>query len=169
MPRKPRKRPRSSNTGLPDSDQWMSSSLAARTITSLNGKRADRWKPSVRSSRRLSGEPVIDRQQVGELAAEQFLGIAFEIVGKLLRDVGERAEVVGFPEPAAAAVFELVDELERLARLRLEPQAGAGIGEDGPRAGDAVGDVDDRQEADAGQHFGLARNRQRRRSSRPAR
>ena len=56
-------------------------------------------------------------KQVGELAAEQILGVAFEIVGKLLRDIGQGAEIVGFPEPAAAAVLELVDELQRLARL----------------------------------------------------
>ena len=37
MPRNPRKRPRSSNTGLPDKDQWTSSWLAGRTITSEKG------------------------------------------------------------------------------------------------------------------------------------
>ena len=95
-------------------------------MTSLNGKRADRWKPSVRSSRRLSVDADVDRQQVGELAAEQLFGLALEIVGKLLRHIGQGAEVVGFPEPAAPAVLELVDEVQRLARLGFEAAAWPG-------------------------------------------
>ena len=65
----------------------------------------------------------VDRQQIGELAAEQLLGLALEVVGELLRNVGQSAERIGFPEPAAAAVLELVDEMLRLARLRLELEA----------------------------------------------
>ena len=149
MPRKPRKRPRSSKIGLPDSDQWTSCSLAGRTTTSEKGKRADRWKPSVlRSSIDVRGVGV-DRQQVGELAAEQLFRLALEIVGELLRDVGQGAERIGFPEPAAAAVFELVDEMQRLARLRFELEPLAPGGDDAARSGDAVGDQHQRQDRDA--------------------
>ena len=63
---------------------------------------------------------VVDRKQIGELAAEQRFGLALEIVGELPRHVGQGAERVGFPEPAAAAVLELVDEVERLLRLPFE-------------------------------------------------
>ena len=67
----------------------------------------------------------VDRQQGGELAAEQGFRIGLEIVGQLLRDVGQGAQAVGFPEPAAAAIFELVDEMQRLVRfiVELEPLA----------------------------------------------
>ena len=129
MPRKPRKRPRSSKIGLPESDQCTSCSLAGRTTTSEKGKRADRWKPSVlRSS--IDSERMVDRQQVGELAAEQGLGLALEIVGELPRDIGQGAEGVGFPEPAAAAVLELVDEIQRLLRLPFDREARAPRGDD---------------------------------------
>ena len=97
----------------------MSSSLAALTITSEKGKRAERWKPSVlRSSRSARGR--VDRKKVGELAAEQLMGFAAEIVRELLRDVGKRRLGIGLPEPAAAAVFELLDEVERFARFGVE-------------------------------------------------
>ena len=107
------------------------------------------------------GRAAVDRQKIGELAAQQFFRLAFEVVRELLGDIGQSAEVVGFPEPAAAAVLELVDELQRLARLGLEVEARAGVGQHGAGAGNAVGDVDDRQEGDAGQQRRLPGNRQR--------
>ena len=74
MPRKPRKRPRSSKIGLPDSDQWMSSSLAGADddVGEREARRqveAERLALLAQRCRR-SG---VDRQQVGELAAEQLL------------------------------------------------------------------------------------------------
>ena len=126
MPRKPRKRPRSSNIGLPDSDQWMSSSLAGAD-DHVAEREARRQVEAERAFlAKAVGEPDVDRQQVGELAAEKLLGLAVEVVGELLRNVGQGAEVVGFPEPAAAAVLELVDEVKRLARLCLEAKPGRG-------------------------------------------
>ncbi len=68
----------------------------------------------------------LGRQQVGKLPAQELRRFAAEVVGKLLRDVGERAFGVGFPEPAAAAVFELLDEVERLARLGIEVEPAGG-------------------------------------------
>ena len=65
---------------------------------------------------------AIDRQQVRELAAEKLLRLALEIVGELLRNVGQGAFRVSLPEPAAAGIFKLVDKVERLARLG--PQRG---------------------------------------------
>ena len=125
MPRKPRKRPRSSKIGLPESNQWTSCSLAGRTTTSEKGKRADRWKPSVlRSS--SDSDAWFDRQQVRELAAQQLFGLALEIVGELARDVGQGSERIGLPEPAAAAVLEFVDEIQCLLGLRFERQARCG-------------------------------------------
>ena len=59
----------------------------------------------------------IDGEEVGELAAQQFARLALKILGELPRDIGQGPERVGFPEPAASAVFELVDEIERLLRL----------------------------------------------------
>ena len=92
---------------------------------------------------------VVDRQQVGELAAEQFFGRGLEIVGELLRDVGQGALVIGFPEPAAPAGFEFADEVQRLARFLVERQALAQRGDHRPRGGDAVGDQHQRQRGDA--------------------
>ena len=83
------------------------------------------------------GRAAVDRQQVGELAAEKLFGLALEVIGQLLRHIGQRAQIVGFPEPAAAAVFEFVDKLERLASLGLEMEPDAGVGQHGPGAGDA--------------------------------
>ena len=51
------------------------------------------------------------------MPAEQVDRLALKIVSQLPRDIGERALRVGFPEPAAAAVLELVDEAECLACL----------------------------------------------------
>ena len=150
MPRKPRKRPRSSKIGLPDSDQCTSCSLAGRTTTSENGNRADRWKPSVlRSSWIAADRAGVDRQQVGERPAEQLLRLALEIVGELLRDVGQGAFRIGFPEPAAAAVLELGDEGQRLVRLGVQVEPAPSGGDDGAGAGDAVGDDDQRQQSHA--------------------
>ncbi len=105
MPRKPRKRPRSSKIGLPDSDQW-TSCVARRADDHVGEREAGGQMEAERLAllrrRRRAG---VDRQQVGELAAEQRLGLALEIVGELLRDIGQGAERVGFPEPAAARCF----------------------------------------------------------------
>src|SRR5439155_22791762 len=60
------------------------------------------------------GDVGIDRKEVGELSAEQLARVALEIFRKLPRDIGQSPERVGFPEPSAAAVLELVDEIERL-------------------------------------------------------
>ena len=68
----------------------------------------------------------VDGEQIGELAAEQFLAAAIEIVGQLVRHVGQGAEVVGFPEPAAAGSFEFIDEVKRLAGVLLEFAGGGG-------------------------------------------
>jgi hypothetical protein len=57
----------------------------------------------------------------------KFLGSHAEVVGKLLRHVRELYRAIGFPEPPAPAVFELVDELQGLARLTLQPQAAAAL------------------------------------------
>ena len=64
MPRKPRKRPRSSKIGFPESDQWTSCSLAGRTTTSEKGKRAERWNPRVLLSSVDSGPWSTDTKSV---------------------------------------------------------------------------------------------------------
>ena len=64
----------------------------------------------------------IDGKEVRELAAEQFARLALEVFGKLPRYIGQGPERIGFPEPAASAVFELVDEIERLLRLPFDGQ-----------------------------------------------
>src|SRR5213076_2230045 len=68
---------------------------------------------------------IVDRKQVGELPPKQRFRITLEVFGKLTRNVGQGSEGVGLPEPATAAVLELVDEVERLARLRLQPKSDA--------------------------------------------
>ncbi len=45
--------------------------------------------------------------------------------------------------------------MHRLASLRFEPESAAGVGEHGAGAGDAIGNVDDRQKGDARQDFRL--------------
>ena len=62
----------------------------------------------------------VDRQQIGELASEQLFGLTLEILGELARDVGQCAERIRLPEPAAAGILELVDEIERLLGLPFE-------------------------------------------------
>ena len=126
MPRKPRKRPRSSKIGLPDSDQWTSCSLAGRTTTSEKGKRADRWKPRVlRSS--IDVRAVIDRQKVGELAAEQRLRLALEIVGELLARHRTRCRSESVSQNQPRPLFSNSStKLQRLLRLPFEPQAACG-------------------------------------------
>ena len=59
------------------------------------------------------------------MPAEKRLGLDLKVLSELLRDVGQRAELIRFPEPAAAAVLELIDEVLRLVRLRFnrEPLA----------------------------------------------
>src|SRR5512139_1752459 len=101
----------------------------------------------------------IDGEEVGELAAEQLFRIAFEVVCELLRHVREGAEVVGLPEPAPAAVFELVDELKRLSRLRLQAKSSPGIRQNRPRSRDAVGNANDREEGDSCKNLRAIGNR----------
>ena len=147
MPRKPRKRPRSSKIGLPDSDQW-TSSLAGRAHDDVGEGEARRQVEAERLALLERVRRLVDRQQVGELAAEQRLGLALEIVGELLRDVGQGAERVGFPEPAAAAVLELVDEVERLLRLPFDSQPAAARRQRFCGVRDAVGDHHQRHRVD---------------------
>ena len=66
---------------------------------------------------------LVDRQEISELAAQQRLGLRLEILGELARNVGQCAERIGLPEPAAAAVFELIDEVEGLLGLPLQRQS----------------------------------------------
>src|SRR3954449_13120997 len=93
---------------------------------------------------------MIDREKVGELPAQQFFRLALEIVGKLARYVGEGAERIGFPEPAAAAVFELVDEMLRFARVGLEPEPFSARLDEAARAGRTVSEQHRRQDRDTG-------------------
>ena len=99
---------------------------------------------------------AVDRQQVGELAPEQRFGIGVEVVGELLRDVGQGALVIGFPEPAATAVFELVDEMQGFARFLVEAEAGAGGRDHGPRGQRAEPDQHQRQHHDRAGEGGIA-------------
>ena len=50
------------------------------------------------------------RQEIGELPPEKRSRDPLEIVGELLGDVRQGSHRIGFPEPAAAAGFEFVDE-----------------------------------------------------------
>ena len=82
----------------------------------------------------------VDRQQIGELASEQFFGLALEILGQLARDVGQCAERIGLPEPAAAGILELVDEIERLLGLPFKGKPAAPAGDRPARHRNAVDD-----------------------------
>ena len=99
----------------------------------------------------------VDRQQIGELPAEQRLRFALEIVGELLRDVGQGAFGVGFPEPAAAAVLEFGNEGQRLVRFGVEVEPLAAGGDDGSSSRDAVRHDDQRQQSGAGADQGRLR------------
>ena len=103
----------------------------------------------------------VDRQEVGELPAEQFLARAMEVVGELLRDVGEGAEMIGFPEPAAARAFEFVNEMKRLARLLVQHAAPAGRSDHAARVGKAIGDQRQRHEDQRGRENGIADHQRR--------
>ena len=111
MPRKPRKRPCSSKLGVPESDHQVSAAVLARTVTSVKGRRAERWKPSVRSDVRAAPSSAPIRSMKG--AADQILRRGLEVGGEMLGDVGEGAAPGGFPEPAAAGLLELLDERTR--------------------------------------------------------
>ena len=95
------------------------------------------------------GSVGIDRKKIRELAAEQLAGLALEVFGKLPRHVGQGSERIGLPEPAAPAVFELVDEPKRLASGGVEPEARPARDEYLLRPGDAVGDQHDAHDLDA--------------------
>ena len=86
-----------------------------------------------------------DRQQVGELAPEHPRGRAFEIVGQLLRDIGQRPLRIGLPEPAAPAILELGDEAKRLLRVGVELQPAPCPGDHRPRARHRISDDHQRQ------------------------
>ena len=101
---------RSATSGCP-------ASLAGRTIDVGEGKARREMEAERLAFLGRVRDVAVDRKQVGELPSEQRLRLAVEIVGQLLRDIGQSALGIGFPEPAAAAVFELVDEVQRFARL----------------------------------------------------
>src|SRR4051812_10448884 len=94
----------------------------------------------------------VDRKQVGELASEQRFGIALEILGQLTRNVGQGAKGIGFPEPAAAGVLELIDKMEGLARLRFELEPNAARRNNLARSSDAVSDQHQGENGDAGRN-----------------
>src|SRR5258706_13062348 len=76
------------------------------------------------------GSADIDRQEVGERAAEEGFRLALEGVGELLRNIGEGSERIRFPEPASAAALELADEMLGLARMGLELETLAAGGDE---------------------------------------
>ena len=93
----------------------------------------------------------VDRQQIGELAAEQLFGLALEIVGELPRDVGQGARANRFPRTSRGRCFRTRRRnAERLARLRFEAQPLAPGGDEAAGAGDAVGEQHQREDRDAG-------------------
>jgi hypothetical protein len=89
----------------------------------------------------------VDRQQIGKRATKQGFGRALEIVGELAGHIGQSAKRIGFPEPAAAAVFEFRDEIEGFARLPLDSEPTATVRQSLARHRNAVGDDDQRQSA----------------------
>src|SRR5690348_8491082 len=88
---------------------------------------------------------LVDRKEIGELAAEQLLRFRLKVVGELVRDVGKGADRIGLPEPPATAGFELVDEMLGLPRLCLEAQPLAAGRDEVAGADNAVGENDEGQ------------------------
>src|SRR6476469_2728456 len=97
----------------------------------------------------------VDGQQVGKLPANEFIGLTAEIIGQLLRYVGQLAEIIRFPKPAPPAAFELIDEMLCLAGVGFEPDASAARRDEASGAGDAVQEQKDRK-------YGYADRNQRR-------
>ena len=87
-------------------------------------------------------------QKIGELTPEQRLRLALEIIGELARDVRQGSKGIRLPEPASAAVFKLIDEIQCFFRLPFERRSPPPAVDRLARDGNAVGDHHDRHSVD---------------------